>query len=205
MAVAEIEESWARVTAWLAASAPASYATINPPATSAELDACERELKIALPAELRRLLLVSNGAADFDAAGTYHPEAEFLPGGDRLLPVAEVASASRARVETAAECGADLIGSWWHPQWVMFGEHISGCGVAIDQRPGPGQGAVGEFMKESGATFTVSASLGEYVMELADSIENGADIVRLFVGGYLRYRPYVDADGRLAWQIVGEE
>lgn len=203
--MAEIEECWARVMAWLAANAQASYVTLNPPATPAELDACERELRIALPAELRRLLLVSNGATDFDAAGTYHPEAEFLPGGDRLLPAAEVASTSRAHVETAAEFGDDLIGSWWHPQWVMFGTHISGCGVAIDQRPGPGQGAVGEFMKEGGTEFTTSASLGEYVAQLADSIENGTDILRWFEDGFLRYRPYVDEDGRLAWRVIGEE
>jgi len=203
--VEEIEESWARVVAWLAAHAPASYATLNLPATPAELDACERELGIALPAELRRLLRVSNGAADVDAAGDYRPEAEFLPGGDRLLPAAEVASASRARAETAAEFGDDLIGSWWHPQWVMFGAHISGCGVAIDQRPGPRQGAVGEFMKESGTAFTASASLGEYVAQLADSVENGTDILQWFADGCLRYRPYVDQDGRLTWRIIGGE
>ena len=54
----EIEESWARVTAWLAANAPASYARLSPPAFPSELDACEDDLKVALPAELRRLLLV---------------------------------------------------------------------------------------------------------------------------------------------------
>jgi len=171
----------------------------------AELDACERELGIGLPAELRRLLLISNGTADFDAAGIYRPAAEFLTGGDRLLPAAEVVSAGRARAETAARFGEDLIGSWWHPQWVMFGEHISGCGVAIDQRPGPGLGAVGEFMKEGGTEFTTAASLGEYVAQLANAIENGTDILRWFADGCLRYRPYVDQDGRLTWRVIGGE
>jgi cell wall assembly regulator SMI1 len=33
--MAEIEESWARVMAWLAVHAPASYATLSPPALPA--------------------------------------------------------------------------------------------------------------------------------------------------------------------------
>jgi cell wall assembly regulator SMI1 len=173
--MAEIEESWARVTAWLAANAPASYATLRPPALPPELDACERDLKVALPAELRRLLLVSNGAAGWDADDTYHREAWFLPGGHRLLSAAELAGDSRGLVETMSDLGfASLMGDWWHPQWVLFGRHVAGDGMAIDQRPGPGQGAVGQFENEGSIKFTVGASLGEYVAKVADSIENGS-------------------------------
>ena len=57
------------------ANAPGSYARLSPPAPPSELDACERDLKVALPAELRRLLLVSNGAVGSDADGTFHREA----------------------------------------------------------------------------------------------------------------------------------
>ncbi|HEX3715887.1 MAG TPA: hypothetical protein VHV09_24055 [Trebonia sp.] len=95
----EIEESWARVMAWLAANAPASYATLRPPALPAELDECERGLGVALPADLRRLLLVSNGAAEYDADRAYHREAAFLPGGHRLLSAAELAGDSRSLVD----------------------------------------------------------------------------------------------------------
>jgi cell wall assembly regulator SMI1 len=78
--VPEIEESWARVTTWLAANAPASYATLSPPATPEELDASERDLGMALPTELRRLLIINNGAVDNAAAAAYPTEAAFLPG-----------------------------------------------------------------------------------------------------------------------------
>jgi cell wall assembly regulator SMI1 len=195
--VAEIEESWARVTTWLAANAPASYATLSPPASPAELDACERVLTMALPAELRRLLLVSNGAAEFDANGTYHREAAFLPGGHRLLSAAELAKESRDLVELVGDFGEDMIGYWWHPEWVLFGRHVAADGMAIDQRPGPARGAVGEFMHEGSTEFTMAASLGEYVATMADSIENGTD--------FLYFRPIVDA-GDLDWDvIVGED
>jgi cell wall assembly regulator SMI1 len=193
--MAEIEESWARVTAWLAANAPASYATLRPSALSAELDACERDLKVALPAELRRLLLVSNGAAGFGADDTYHREAWFLPGGHRLLSAAELAEDSRGLVETMSDLGfASLMGSWWHPQWVLFGRHVAGNGMAIDQRPGPGQGAVGEFENEGSIKFTLGASLGEYVAKVAVSIENGTV--------FLSCRPLVDDDGSLDWEVL---
>jgi cell wall assembly regulator SMI1 len=192
----EIEDSWARVTAWLAANAPASYAALNPPAPPAELDACERDMNVVLPAELRRLLLVSNGAADFDADGTYHQEAAFLPGGHRLLSAAEVAKESRDLVDLVGDAGDDLIGYWWHPAWVLFGTHIAGDGMAIDQRPGPGQGAIGEFMNETGTEFTMAASLGQYIAKIADSIENGTD--------FMHYRPLVE-DGGLDWDVIVEE
>lgn len=192
--MAEIEESWARVTAWLAANAPASYATLRPPALPAELDACERDLKVALPAELRRLLLVSNGAAGWDADDTYHREAWFLPGGHRLLSAAELAEDSRGLVETMSDLGiTSLMGDWWHPQWVLFGRHVAGDGMAIDQRPGPGQGAVGEFENEGSIKFTLGASLGEYVAKVADSIENGTV--------FLYCRPFVE-DGSLDWDVI---
>jgi cell wall assembly regulator SMI1 len=182
--------------AWLAANAPASYATLSPPALPAELDECERGLGMALPAELRRLLLVSNGAAEFDADGTYHRGAAFLPGGHRLLSAAELAGESRVLVEIVGEFGDDMIGYWWHPEWVLFGRHVAADGMAIDQRSGHGQGAVGEFMHEDCTEFIMGASLGEYVAKVADSIENGTD--------FLCFRPLVEDDG-LDWDVIVED
>lgn len=194
--MAQFEESWARVTAWLAANAPSSYATLNPPATAAQLEGCERVLTMPLPVELRRLLLVNNGAAEFDAHGTHHREAAFLPGGHRLLPAAELAQQSRDLVGIAGELGDDMFGYWWHPEWVLFGRHVAADGMAIDQRPGPGQGAVGEFMHEGDTEFIMGASLGEYVAKVADSIENGTD--------FLHFRPFVN-DGVLDWDVITGE
>ena len=65
--------------------------------------------------------------------------------------------------------------------------------MAIDQRPGPGQGAVGQFENEGSIKFTVGASLGEYVAKVADSIENGTV--------FLYCRPFVE-DGSLDWDVI---
>ena len=100
-------------------------------------------------------------------------------------------------MDIVGELGDEMVGYWWHPEWVLFGRHIAADGMAIDQRPGPGQGAVGEFMHEDTTEFTMGASFGEYVMKLADSVENGTD--------FLYYRPRVQ-DAGLDWDvIVGED
>jgi cell wall assembly regulator SMI1 len=65
--------------------------------------------------------------------------------------------------------------------------------MAIDQRPGPGQGAVGEFMHEDRTEFTMGTSLGEYIAKIADSIENGTD--------FLYLRPCVEDDA-LDWDVI---
>jgi cell wall assembly regulator SMI1 len=98
-------------------------------------------------------------------------------------------------VETMTELGFPaLMGSWWHPQWILFASHIAGDGMAIDQRPGPGQGTVGEFDNEGDAEFNRGTSLAEYIASMADSIENGTD--------FMYFRPLVDDNGRLDWDVV---
>jgi cell wall assembly regulator SMI1 len=189
----EIQQSWARVTGWLAARAPASHATLRPAATRAEIESCERDLGLRLPAGLQQLLLINNGAADFDAEETYNQGAAFLPGGHRLLSTAEIARESQNLAEVAAEAGDDLIGYWWHPQWVLFAQHISVDGLAIDQRRAPGQGSVGEFMHEDHTTFDMAPSIEAFIATMADCLENGTD--------FRDFRPLVE-DGCLDWDVV---
>ena len=78
--MAEIEESWARVMAWLAANAPASYATLRPPALPAELDECERGLGVALLAELRRLCLSATARPSTTRTGPTTAKPRSCPG-----------------------------------------------------------------------------------------------------------------------------
>lgn len=78
----------------------------------------------------------------------------------------------------------------------LFGRHVAGDGMAVDQRPGPGQGAVGEFNHEDSTKFTMGASLGEYVAKVADSLENGTN--------FLYLRPYAEDGGSLAWDVIDD-
>jgi cell wall assembly regulator SMI1 len=96
-------------------------------------------------------------------------------------------------VGIAVDLGDEMIGYWWHPEWVLFGRHVAATGMAIDQRPGPGKGAVGVFVCEGFTEFTMAASLGEYLAKVADSIENGTD--------FGQFRPVVK-DGGLHWSVT---
>lgn len=185
-----IEKSWSRVTAWLAAHAPQSFATLRPPASAAELDACERDAHVVLPEDLRRLLLMNNGATE--AMGSVAPAADFMPEGHRLMSAAEIA-ASCARLTKVVAADPSMLGYWWDPQWVLFATYGNGDGLVIDQRPGPDQGTIGEFFQEDSATFNVAPSIGVLIAEMANALENGTDM--------LTHGPNV-ADGVLEWQMV---
>lgn len=178
-----IEESWSRVTAWLAEHAPESFAALRPPASPAELDACERDARVVLPEDLRRLLLMNNGANEL---------ADFMPEGHRLMSTTEIAASCTMLTGLVTE-DPSMLGYWWDPQWVLFAAYGNGDGLVIDQRPGPEQGMVGEFFHEESATFNVARSVGALIAEMADALENGTDM--------LSHGPNV-ADGVLEWQVV---
>lgn len=59
--------------------------------------------------------------------------------------------------------GKDMLGYWWHPQWVPFAETVSGDALAVDQRQGQGQGRVGEFHHDDHTEFTLGSSLTDYI------------------------------------------
>jgi cell wall assembly regulator SMI1 len=196
MATHPVEESWARVTGWLAANAPASHATLRPAATPQAIAEAERETGVPFPDALRSLLLINDGALDFDADGRYQPGSAFLPGDHRLLSAAEITRHSRSLVDILGQADDIVFGTWWHPQWILVGWHVSADGVVIDQRPGPQQGSIGEFRHEDGQNdFDWARSLDQFLVTLADTLEHGRD--------FLCFRPQVD-DGCLGWDVIVE-
>ncbi|MBO0805821.1 MAG: SMI1/KNR4 family protein [Nocardiopsaceae bacterium] len=177
----EVEDCWARVTAWLAVNAPVSYAALRPPAVAADA---------RLPAELRRLLLVNDGADLHDPNA-----ATFLPGQYFPLPAGRIADNCAVNAEVLADIGdAGMAGHWWHPRWFMFAEDGLGNGLVIDDRPGPGQGMVWEWSKYDGLIGEPAPSLGGFL----------ADVARVLEGGtVLRgWRP-VAMYGFLRWTVPG--
>jgi len=78
-----MEQSWTRVTSWLAKYAPGSFRALDPPATAQDVERAQGRLQVALPAALVRLLSMTNGAS-------FSPDQQFgsrfLPGG--FFPVA---------------------------------------------------------------------------------------------------------------------
>jgi len=185
-----MEQSWTRVTSWLTKYAPGSFRALDPPATAQDVERAQDRLQVALPAALVRLLSMTNGAS-------FSPDQQFgsrfLPGGFSLLPVAEIPDRADMLNSIVLSLGSDMLGYWWHPHWVPFAETISGDALAVDQRPGSGQGRVGEFHHDGYTEFNLGASLTDYITLVATALEQQQDF------GY--YRPRV-VDERLAWDVV---
>lgn len=86
-------------------------------------------------------------------------------------------------------------GRWWHPEFVPFAASSDGGSLLVDQRPGH-HGRVGEFYPEDGVNFAEwPASVADLLEGTALSLKTG----RPYDG---RYRPRVDADGLLDWEII---
>lgn len=185
MSVPDIETSWRRFTEWLAREAPASHGCLNPPARAAEID----DMANGCPDELRTLLLLNNGATQPIGAAS---AAGFLPGGHRLLSALQVVEHRRMLDGILAGMDQDMVGWWWHPDWIPFAAHVAADALVIDLRDGPHQGAVGEFMHEGNTNFDWGPSLAAVIHDMAESVETGAP--------FRYFQPRV-AGGRLDWHV----
>jgi len=174
---ADVEVSWSRLTTWLAQHAPVSFAALRPPASGPDP---------ALPADLRRLLLINDGADSSE-----HTQATFLPGMFRPLPADQIAASNAMHIEILADHdGDDMIGHWWHPKWITLGSDGLGNALVIDDRPGPERGKVWEWSKYDGLIWEFAPSLGEFLAGVAAALEGGSPL--------LGWRAQME-DGDLEW------
>ncbi|MFC4610334.1 SMI1/KNR4 family protein [Streptomyces maoxianensis] len=178
---AATELAWGRVAQWLEVLAPSSWAAIRPPATAAGIREAQERMGVSFPDDLVTLLRLHDGAENTEAA-------TFLPSA-RLLPLHEMASIHLSTCDLLDS--ADLLGTWWHPQWIPFAANHDGWSRwFLDARPGPGFGAVGSFFMESGGDCGRWPSLAVFLEEMADAVEDVRPL-----GNHL---PRVD-DEALSW------
>lgn len=152
--------------AWLArhkenGSAVAGF--LNPPATSAALDAAEKQIGFALPDDLRRLWLRTDGQHDIYAIADPAPGRVLSPlfGEYPLLSVGEALEVYSVWLEIWTEAGDrfhddynegvitsregdPVYPDYWRPGWLPFAWD-NGNGYAVDLSPAPG-GSVGQVI-----------------------------------------------------------
>ncbi|WP_052849807.1 SMI1/KNR4 family protein [Streptomyces avicenniae] len=193
---AGVGRAWDRMEAWLAAYAPLTLAALPPPAARADVEALEREVGVALPADLVASLLRHDGQADGGRAGLP------LPGGHRLLDVAGMARHAegwRSFARREGEDGEHLRdGSYWHLSFVRFTLTVAGDGLLLDCRPGAGHGRVGSHTKGVGPRLGGWPSFTALLTAVADGLEEGHA-----PGGFPPEVPVTFA-GRLLWEPVPE-
>jgi cell wall assembly regulator SMI1 len=177
-----INEAWGRLRTWFEANAEEAVAGLLPGATEAELVACESELGIPLPPELRALFAAVQGSED--TWGTF-PSSDFLD--DMAYGVLGVSGCLELwRQQKELLEGGDFEGQtppastrvqavWWHPGWVPFAGNGGGDLFFIDTVPGD-DGVVGQVVKhdhESGSHKVLATSLLEFITDLADEAHAG--------------------------------
>jgi cell wall assembly regulator SMI1 len=182
---ASVNAAWTRIERWLAAHAPATFASLRPPASPATIAAAQAALGRPLPPELVASLRRHDGTtADGRAAFT-------------LPPFYRPVSATDIPAYWRVSCGVieDLPGSdpwWWTPAYTPFAADGSGDELILDQRPGRSP-HVGEFDIEQGTTLTRwPATLTALLEVTADALETGHP--------WNGFQPAVTA-GALRWDI----
>lgn len=172
--------------------APGKLRALDPSATAQDVEQAQGRLQVALPEALVTLLSMTNGSA-FSPDPDLQLGSRVLPGGFSLLPVAEIPSRADMLNKIAVSMEPDMLGFWWHPQWVPFAEHIAADALVVDQREGPGQGRVGQFRHDDHTEFDLGTRLTDYITSVANALERQQD--------FRYYRPRV-VDERLDWDIV---
>lgn len=184
---ARVTKAWQRIEKWLAAHAPAGARVLGRPAPASRIDDVQRRMSVPFPPDLVASLRRHDGLSagrGFDLPPFFAPSA--LDG---------ILADWRLKCEILARTGDAWDEPWWDRDFVPFAEAGDGGSLLVDQRPG-GHGRVGETFPEDGTSFERwPASVAELLEKTATSLETG----RPYEG---RYRPRVDQDGMLVWEIV---
>ncbi|MCP2165298.1 SMI1/KNR4 family protein [Goodfellowiella coeruleoviolacea] len=190
--VERIDRAWQRIETWLAAHAPATAATLAPPATVDSIAAAEQAVGVAFPAELVASLLRHNGAESTSTVSAFTLPTIYEPMSvDRIVAAWRL----RCRIDDGARAGdgdgfAD--GWWWHRRYVPFAEDGRGDYQFFDQRDGAGS-RIGEAARVDGVNFAGQpAGLADLLERTATALETGEP----FNG---TWRPVVTDAGELDW------
>ncbi|MDQ1015626.1 hypothetical protein [Streptomyces afghaniensis] len=175
MNIPAVEESWARVDAWLARHAPLSHAMLRPPASPAGIADAERALGVPFHPDLVASLRCHDGAEPDDGTvqlSFYGP----------LCGVADIVrNTTLLRSLGVEEAGLPLT--------LGIGRRASD-GLFLASRPGPRHGYAGRRFDEDMTSFAHWPSLRHVLADLADALEGG----RPFLG-----RIPVAVAGKLGW------
>jgi cell wall assembly regulator SMI1 len=184
---ARVDQAWQRIERWLRGNAPASYASLDPPAAAKDIAATERFMSVTFPADLAASLRRHDGARTTDLRAAFS-----------LPPFYVLSSLDRIRANWRTRCAVlersgEEPGRWWHPRYVPFAEDFSGDCLVVDQRP-EGAGRVGVQSHEDRVFFDGRpSSVVELLEATATALESGRP--------YDSARPRV-TDGVLDWELV---
>ncbi|WP_343299830.1 histone-like nucleoid-structuring protein Lsr2 [Streptomyces sp. AM 2-1-1] len=184
--VTDVRGAWGRVTAWLDRHDPEAFAALGGPGSEAAIDRAEGRMGLALPAEMRRWLLLNDIDTGRHPGGPSNCRVALGcegvdPGGYLLLGLGDIEGLHRSRAgleETHPSPDPDHPS--WRREWVPVAAEADGLhGTFLDARTG----TVGTWGEGSGPREGVYASLTAYFHEAADRLEGIAAGDRRSPGG----------------------
>ncbi|QIQ01494.1 SMI1/KNR4 family protein [Streptomyces liangshanensis] len=182
MITSTVEQSWARIEAWLAQHASHTHGLLRPPALPEDIEVAERRLGVTFPSDLRASLLRHDGVRLEEGTltlGYYGPlsgvedivrSTEFLRG----LGAEDAEDDDNDEAELDEEA-RDEHAYWPHERLLItlgIGWHSSD-GMFLVSRPGPHLGRVGRYFDEDLPSFTPWKELGSVLADFATALENG--------------------------------
>lgn len=190
-----VEDSWARIDAWLSERAPASYALLRPPASPAEIADAERRLEVTFPPDLVASLrchngvVLSEGAPAFAFNGPFSGLTDIVNNSLFLRSVGDEVADEYDEEEDESELNA-----YWRHEWLLITQGVARDaqdGLFVTCRAGENYGRIGRYFNEDAPSFTGWTSLRAALSSFAEALER-----RVPVGG----RVPLAFDGALIWE-----
>ncbi|HLJ97345.1 MAG TPA: SMI1/KNR4 family protein [Gemmataceae bacterium] len=187
-----METLWRRLESWIRENAPEILATLQPGATTEELQQAEDELRVALPKSVRDFYRIHNGQATDKYGFTAQM---FLYGWQvpNLKRVVHQWKGWKEVLERGAFQGVrstpdkGVRNDWWNVKWIPVTQNASGDHLCIDLAPAKG-GAVGQMISvwhDAPERSIVGASFQEWVERFATGLEKGAYVYSKSYGGII--------------------
>ncbi|MGI5163825.1 SMI1/KNR4 family protein [Spirillospora sp. CA-253888] len=190
-----VDESWDRITSWLAAHAPRAAARIGPPAGRAEIARAREAVGADLPPDLAAWWRRANGLT---GSG---PPFDLLPGHfpytvDQALRSREIwlEAWPDAAVERDVAAPAGAAAGMWLPGWLPVANSGGGRDLFVDLRPGPLHGCVRRFDRVAADGEALWDGVAAMLADVARGLETGA----MAVAGH-EAEVVVADDGALYW------
>ncbi|MFF1379467.1 SMI1/KNR4 family protein [Streptomyces sp. NPDC058308] len=196
----QIDDAWQRIESWLERNAPATFASLLPGASEAELDELQASLGVRLPMGLRALWSRRAGAGP-DSTPQFMPEECVLMSFEDVRSVYQGKMLLRQQdLKAQQRTGSTEEITVWRPSWIPFAAKDSDAlsGLCVDAETGK-IWYWGEYAERS----IQFESLTGYLEEMADVLEIPELAGQAGVGlmnGFLVWGVPVGAAERAAWE-----
>jgi cell wall assembly regulator SMI1 len=172
--MAEIDQLWERIDRWLADHAPATLASLNPPASASDLAEVETALGRPLPEELTASLRHHNGTDEHLRTG------RFALAGYMLLSTSQIVARWQMIERLLADTPQSNRDALWQSHWVPFATSVGADMLYLDQPAGAPEATVGTFVHDDFPRPREWPSYSALLDQTAHAIETGTvlDLLR---------------------------